>query len=77
MTQCSPALLEAAKTAAACLNLFESGEEFLILRVPEYAPDAEHAHNVRNAHVRAAREAKRVLEEALKRIMAEATQKEA
>ena len=71
MTQCSPALLEAAKTAAACLNLFESGGEFTILRVPEFAPDLEHVHNVRNAHVRAAREAKKVLEEALARIMSE------
>ena len=65
MTQCSPALLEAARTAWACLNLFESTEEFTILRVPEQAPDLEYVHNVRNAHVRAAREAKRVLEEAL------------
>jgi hypothetical protein len=65
MTQCSPALLEASKTAIACLELFESTGEFTILRVPEYAPDIEHAHNVRNAHVRAAREAKRILEEAL------------
>ena len=65
MTQHAEALLDAAKTATACLNLFESDGEFLILRVPEFAPDTEFAYNVRNAHIRAAREAKRVLEEAL------------
>ena len=65
MTQLSAALLEASKTAVACLKLFESEGEFTILRVPDYAPDIEHVHNVRNAHIRAAREAKRVLEEAL------------
>lgn len=60
----SSTILDAARTAAACLSLFESEGEF-VLRVPEYAADNEFANNVRNAHIRAAREARRVLEEAL------------
>ena len=64
MTQHQKALIDAAKTAVACLKLFESDGEYR-LQVPVYAPDLEHVNNVRSAHIRAARQAKEVLEEAL------------
>ena len=57
-------LLSAIKSAEACLRLFEAEGEFHIT-APGYVDGEEYAHNVRIAHIHAARQAREVLAEAL------------
>ena len=58
-------LLDAIKSAEACLRLFETEGEFQV-SAPGYVDGEEYAHNVRIAHIHAARQAREVLAEALR-----------
>ena len=58
-------LLSAIKSAEACLRLFEMEGEFRVV-APGYVDGEEYAHNVRIAHIHAARQAREVLAEALR-----------
>ena len=59
------ALIDAVLSAEACLRLFETEGQFRI-NAPAYADGEEFVHNVRIAHVHAARQAREVLAEVLK-----------
>ena len=59
------ALISAVLSAEACLRLFETEGQFRV-NAPAYVDGEEFAHNVRIAHVHAARQAREVLAEALK-----------
>ena len=58
-------LLNAIKSAEACLRLFDMEGEFQVT-APGYVDGEEYAHNVRIAHIHAARQAREVLAEALR-----------
>jgi hypothetical protein len=57
--------LKAIKSAEACLRLFDMEGEFRVA-APGYVDGEEFAHNVRIAHIHAARQAREVLAEALR-----------